>query len=256
MECLQFWPSSNAGQRCLIQRPPTSLQSKAPGIALLRFLNHLPLGRVLVHWRSLVCRQLGVLLLLAALFRGGLLDILIKSNWLVALAAELGNGDCDEAAKSHTDKVGECTSENTNKDRDEDREESAAEEHVHAMVVVVVAVVLHVVRSGVVATRAEPVGWLALECLLCHWVVVAMGALHAVWSLVAAWSSLAHVLQALDPAGHDALPLAKKWPLLAFLLLLNWSRLDGLLGVKRGDHETTGGVLEEVDGDGWWVHGC
>lgn len=64
------------------------------------------------------------------------------------------------------------------------------------------------------------------------------------------------MLQLLDAVGHDALPLTQKWPLLAFLLLLNRSWIDGLLSIKRGDHETASRVLKEVDGDRWRIHGC
>jgi hypothetical protein len=63
---------------------------------------------------------------------------------------------------------------------------------------VVRTVVLHVVRRA--STGAEPVRWLAPECLFDHRVVVSMRA------LVAAWS---HVLQTFDPIGHGAPPFAK-----------------------------------------------
>lgn len=226
-------------------------------INLLRLLVHLFLGRILVHWRCFVSRQLGILLLLAALFRSRFLNILLKSNRLVALAAELGHSDGDEAAKSHAKQVGERASEDTNENGDEDSEESAADEHVHAVVmaVVLVTVMLHVVRRATVSTRAEPVRWLAPECFLCHGVVMSMWALHTVWSLVAAWSSLAHVLEVLDAVSHDALPFAEQWPLLALLLLLICIYRSTLLGVERGDHQSTARVLEEVDDDGRRTHG-
>lgn len=188
----------------------------------------------------------------------GLLDIILKRDWLVALATELGDGDRDETAESHADEVREGASKDTNEDGDEDREESAAKEHVHAVVVVMVvvmAVVIHVVRA-VVSARTEPVGWLAVERLLCHRVGDAMGARHAVGSLVAAGSSLAHVLEVLNAVCHDTLPLAQKRPLLALLLLANWCGFDGLHSVERGDHQAARGVLQQVDGDGRWVHGC
>lgn len=61
--------------------------------------------------------------------------------------------------------------------------------------VTVVAIVLHVVRRGaVVTTRTEPVRGLALERLVLHRVVMAVRALHTVRALVAARTSLAHVL--------------------------------------------------------------
>lgn len=121
-------------------------------------------------------------------------------------------------------------------------------------VVTVVAIVLHVVRRrAVVATRTEPVRWLATECLLLHGVVVAVRPLHA-GSLVAARTSLAYMLQALDAVSHDALPLAEKRPLLALLVLFGWRGFESLLGVEGGDHETARRVFEEVDGDCWWVH--
>lgn len=76
-----------------------------------------------------------------------------------------------------------------------------------AVVVVVtvmaVTIVLHVMRGAVVSARAEPVGWFALECLFLHRVVV------AVWSLVATWSALAHVLELFNAIGHDGSPLAE-----------------------------------------------
>ena len=97
--------------------------------------------------------------------------------------------------------------------------------------------------------------WLALECLLLHRVVVAVRALHAVGALVAANTSCAHVLQLLNAVGHDSLPLAQKRPLLALLVVLDRCGLQSLLSIERGDHKTTRGVLEEVDGDGWWVQG-
>lgn len=76
-------------------------------------------------------------------------------------------------------------------------------------VVTVVTIVLHVVRRAVVATRTEPVGRLALDCLIFHRVVMTVRTLHAVRAVVAARSSFAHVLEALDAVSHDALPLAE-----------------------------------------------
>lgn len=216
-------------------------------------------GWCLIRWQFGV---LLVLLLLAALFYCSLLDILIKSNGLIALATDLGNSDCDETAKGHTNKVSKRTREDTDEDRDENGEEGTSEKHVHAVVVAVMAVmvgvvrttiVLHVVRWAVVSARAEPVGWLAPESILGHRAVVAVRARHAVRAVVAAWSSLTHVLPALKAIGHDTLPLAKKWPLLALLLLLYWRSLD-LFCVKRCYHETAGRFLEQIDRERGRVH--
>ena len=122
-------------------------------------------------------------------------------------------------------------------------------------VVTVVAVVLHVVkRRAVVAPRTEPVRWLAVGCLLLHGIVVAVRTLHT-GSLVAARTSLTHVLQALDAVSHDALPLAEKRPLVTLLVLRSRRGFQGLFSIEGGDHETARGVLEEVDGDCWWIHG-
>lgn len=215
---------------------------------------------MLVDWCGVVRGKLNIFLLLAGLFDHALLDILFKRDWLVALAAELGHDDRDEAAESHAQQIGECTGEDADENGDEHSEEGAAKEHVHlavvAVMVVAVAVVLHVVRRAVVSTRAEPVRWLALDSLFCHGVVLAVRALHAMRSLLAARSSLVHVLEVLDAVSHDALPLAEKRPLLAVLLFLGRTGVNALLCIERGDHETARGILEEVDSDGRCVHGC
>lgn len=88
---------------------------------LLGLLSRL-VGSLLVNRRGVVCWELGVFLLLTVLFSllNRLNVLLVESNWLVALATELGNGDSDEASKSHTNEVGQSTNEDSDENGDED----------------------------------------------------------------------------------------------------------------------------------------
>lgn len=211
---------------------------------LLLILDDLLLRSLLIHGRSIVLRQLtlSIHLLLAAVFN----IVVFQSNALVDwAAADLCDGNGDEAAEGHADEVCQRAGEDTNQDGHEHGEEDAAENHVHvvAAVVAVGVVASHVVRAVVRMAGAEAVRRLALVKFAGHRVAL------VTLALVAAWAARVR-LYAVESIGHDGLPLAVQRPFLALLVLAGRAVLDRCNGLEGGDHELAAGVFEEVDGEG------
>lgn len=95
----------------------------------------------------------------------------------------------------------------------------------------VMAVVMTVV-VGVMLTRSKSVCGFAVSGFLLHMVA---------FVLVAAFAHRA--FDSIDLVPKDRLPLAQKWPLLAFLRLFNGAIMLGRGSLERGNHEASAGVF-------------